>query len=201
MSDSNNSDDHAALKRVAAGGRDGEKALEFLYRKHRRAMLAFVRSLGLDADNAEDVVHNVFLQVVKKAGTFRGESAVSSWLFGMARNGAMDVFRKGGKELGLDDESWQHIANTVAADIACPLEPAPQKALQDCVNQAYRAFAKSHPAAAELIHQSTVNDWDGKAIAEFLGRTAGAAREYLSQCKKKLKPFLEPCRHLLGAQP
>ena len=34
--------------------------------------------------------------------------------------------------------------------------------------------------------------------ANVLKRTPGATREYLSQCRKKLKAFLEPCREFLG---
>jgi RNA polymerase sigma-70 factor (ECF subfamily) len=201
MSDRDNSEDLANLKRLMIGGHVGEKALEQLYRAHRRGLLAFVRSLGLDMHSAEDVVQNVFLQVAKKADTFRGECAVSSWIFGMARNAAMDVFRKGGKEVRLDDEGWEHISNTRPADLVCPLQPDPRKALQECFDQAYKAFRKAHPAAADLIYQSLEHDWDTNAMAQFLGRTAGAAREYLSQCKKKLKQFVEPCKELLGALP
>jgi RNA polymerase sigma-70 factor, ECF subfamily len=195
------SEDYAALKQVAAGGPAGEKGLEQLYRTYRPRLLAFVRGMGLDLASAEDVVQNVFLQVVKKADTFRGESAVSSWLFGMARNTAIDVFRKSSKEDHPDDMGWDKIHDTKPAAVSCLMHPDPRKALQNCFDQAYKAFRKAHPAAAELIYQTLENDWDTKAMASFLGRTAGAAREYLSQCKKKLKQFVEPCKELLEVQP
>ena len=40
--------------------------------------------------------------------------------------------------------------------------------------------------------------WDIEEISRFLGRTQGATREYLSQSRKKLRPFLEPCHEYLA---
>jgi len=40
------------------------------------------RLLGNEAD-AEDVAQEVFLQVVRKLDTFRGDAALSTWLYGI----------------------------------------------------------------------------------------------------------------------
>lgn len=202
MSETPLSDDHAALQQIAAGGRAGERALEQLYRAYRPKMLGFLRKRRLDLSEAEDVVQQVFLVVAKKAHTFRGEAAVSSWLLRLAHNEMVNVFRAKGEEVHVDEEGWGGITNTTPADVVCPLLPDPRRALQECFDKAYMAFAKAHPVAADLIYRTLQNEhWNTNDIAQYLGRTAGAAREYLSQCRKKLKPFVEPCRHLLLAQP
>src|SRR5436309_11988653 len=51
------------------------------------------RMLGSDAD-AEDVTQDVLLQVVRKLGTFRGESALSTWLHRITVNAALAHRRK-----------------------------------------------------------------------------------------------------------
>lgn len=193
--------DRQLLQQVASQGRPAEAALERLYKAYRQRLLGFVRARGLSLAEAEDVVQQVFMQVALKAHTFRGQSAVSSWIFGMARNAAVDVFRASHREIQLTEEGWDVINDTVPDELACSWMPDPKKALQECFDKAYSAFAKAHPAAAEVVFRSVELGWGTPELSEFLGRNAGAAREYLSQCKKKLKQFLEPCKHLLGAQP
>lgn len=202
MNDHTASEDHRSLQTIAAGGRSGQQALERLYRTYRPKLLGFLRKKGLSLNEAEDVVQEVFVTVAKKAHTFRGDCAVSSWLFRIAHNEMVNVFRAKGDEVNLDEQAWENIHNTTPADFVCPLLPDPKKALQECFEKAYAAFEKAHPAAADLIYQTLQHqDWDTNDIAQYLGRTSGAAREYLSQCKKKLKQFVAPCHHLLEAQP
>lgn len=202
MSDKPISDDHQALLRIAGGGNARDKALERLYRQHRPKLLASLRKKGLSLDEAEDVVQHVFVQVVKSAHTFRGDSAVSSWMHQIAHNAMVDRFRGTHREVLVGEEAWEHLSNTRPDDRPCPMELDPRQALQQCFDNAYAAFRKAHPAAADLIFKTLENeDWKSLDIAAYLGRTAGAAREYLSQCRKKLKQFMEPCRPLLRAQP
>src|SRR6266508_4637335 len=51
------------------------------------------RMLGNDAD-AEDVAQDVLLQVVRKLGTFRGESNLATWLHRVTVNAALALRRK-----------------------------------------------------------------------------------------------------------
>lgn len=201
MSDRPISDDHRTLLQIAQGGKSGEMALELLYRRHRPKLLGLLRKKGLSIEEAEDIVQDVFVQVIKSATTFRGESAVTSWMHRIALNAMVDLFRGTNREVQLDEEGWEHVHNTAPADTACPLLADPKLALQDCYDKAYAAFAKAHPDAADLIYQTVHHEeWSGRDIARFLGRAEGAAREYLSQCKKKFKEFAQSCRDLLGAQ-
>ena len=202
MSERDTSEDRAALTTVAAGGRAGEKALEQLYRTHRPRLLAFLRARGLAMHEAEDAVQQVFVKVVQNAHSFRGESAVSSWLFQIARNEMVNLFRATKREVLIDEDGWDAIENDESrANPVCSAMADPKLALQKCFDQAYASFHKAHPEAGELIRQTLENeDWDGRDMALYLGRTYNAAREYFSQCKKKLAKYMEPCRHLLGEQ-
>ncbi len=70
--------------------------------------------------------------------------------------------------------------------------------LEDCVRKAYAAFAESHVDRAEILARVAFEGWSIEDVAAVLKRTPGATREYLSQCRKKLKAFLEPCRDYLA---
>ena len=67
----------------------------------------------------------------------------------------------------------------------------------ECVKIAKIAFEKDHPERAKAIELSAIEGWTIKELAVFLDRSEGATREYLSQCRKFLKPYTEPCREYL----
>lgn len=186
------------LKVVAAGGRDAERALEALFRKYRRPLIAFLAQRRVDESTAEDLVQEVFMRVVRSASGFREEAKVSSWLFQIARNLHLDHLRKANLEDTVDEDAWMAIEHAVAVPAACEAPASAQEALQDCFDRGYGAFAEAYPEPAAVLHKVVQLDWSTREVAHFLQRTEGATREYLSQCRKKLKRFLEPCRELLG---
>ena len=199
--DTQKSQDAIWLSLVAQGGRVGEKGLEQLYRKYRRPLIAFLCRQGASSQHAEDVVQEVFIKLQRAAASFKGNSSVSSWLHGIARNLFIDQMRASNKEFGLDEDGWRLVETTVQASVACPLNPDPQKAVQECFDRAYATFAKAHPTAADVVYSTMQHGWSTKELSEFLQRTESAAREYLSQCRKKLRAFVEPCRELLEDLP
>lgn len=186
--------DHVWLLVVAAGGHDAERALEALFRKYRRPLIAFLVQRRLDEGTAEDLVQDVFVRVVRAAASFRGEAKVSSWLFQIARNLHLDHVRKVNVEDAVDEDAWMAIEHNVAM---APALATAQETLHDCFDRGYGAFAQAYPEPAEVLQKVVQLDWSTREVAQFLQRTEGATREYLSQCRKKLKRFLEPCRELL----
>jgi RNA polymerase sigma-70 factor (ECF subfamily) len=190
--------DQVWLAVIAAGGREAEKALEALFRKYRRPLLAFLLRRRLDEGTAEEVVQDVFMRVVRGAAGFRSEAKVSSWLFQIARNLHLDHLRKANLEDTVDPEAWVAIEGALAGQPACESPVSAREALQECFERGYRAFAQAHPQASEALHKVVHLEWSTRDVATFLNRTEGATREYLSQCRKKLKRFLEPCQPLLA---
>ena len=67
---------------------------EIIFRDHAPRIYNLARRmLGSDAD-AEDVTQDVLLQVVRKLDTFRGDSALSTWLHRITVNAALAHRRK-----------------------------------------------------------------------------------------------------------
>lgn len=189
--------DRLWLSLVAQGGRDGEKALEALFRKFRRPLIAFLAQRRVEHEAAEDLVQETFVRVVRGAAGFRGEAKVSSWLFQIARNLHLDQLRRENLEDTLDEDGWARVEGEVATPAVCESPAAVQQALQDCFDQGWRLFGEAHPQPAQVLEKVVQHGWSIRDVAGFLARTEGATREYLSQCRKKLKRFVEPCRELL----
>src|SRR2546430_14377462 len=69
-------------------------AFEFLYRLHSRRVYALCLRMVNNPSDAEDLMQEAFLQLFRKIGTFRGESAFSTWLHRMTVNVVLMRLRK-----------------------------------------------------------------------------------------------------------
>lgn len=192
--------DRIWLSLIAARGRDAENALRALHDKYHKRLQRFVVHQGASQDLAEEIVQDTFLKAWKSADGFRADAKVSSWLHTIARNTLISDARRPTVVDHVDDETWQAQADGKKAR-ECALyastQATAQEALQKCYEDAYAGYAQSFPACAEALNRVVQDGWSVRDIAALLQRTEGATREYLSQCRKKLKRFLEPCAPLL----
>ena len=78
-------------------------AMEELYGRYRVPVYRFVLRMVRNPTTAEDLNSDVFLDVWRQAGTFEGRSAVSTWIFSIARFKALNVLQRRPME-ELDDE-------------------------------------------------------------------------------------------------
>lgn len=178
------------LRELTEGGHRAEMAVAALYRHYRKPVLVYLCRNGLDEGSAEDVLQAVFLKLVRRSGRWRGEGSASAWFWAIVRNSAMDHHRARKGEVGMGDEAWAQLIES---------QPAPEAGtdasaeLQRCVQKALQGFANAHPERAEAIRLMHLEDWSIAEIAQVLGRTPGATKEFLSQCRKAFKSFIEPC--------
>lgn len=75
-------------------GQGDRRAMKELYERHQAGLFRFVRSRLGDAYEAADVMQETFLEVWKSATRFQGKSSVKTWLYGIARNKAVDRVRR-----------------------------------------------------------------------------------------------------------
>lgn len=65
-----------------------------LYEKYHQDVFKFLIYLTRNRTLAEDLVHEVYVRVLRNYGNFKGESSEKTWLFSIAKNIAIDHFRK-----------------------------------------------------------------------------------------------------------
>lgn len=78
------------ILRIAAGDRE---ALETLYSRHGLWLLNVLISRCADRASAEDALQEVMVAVWQGAGKFRGDSQVTTWLYGIAQRQSLHSFR------------------------------------------------------------------------------------------------------------
>jgi RNA polymerase sigma factor (sigma-70 family) len=93
----------------------------------------------------------------------------------------------------VSDKQWEHLENTVHdhKDILCSTA-----SIDECVAVGLGEFCKLEPERTLVL----MLQMDGISIDEIgvrIGRTMAATKEYLSQCKKKIQPFIAHCTELL----
>ena len=62
-----------------------KQLLEELFVMYYKDVYRYLYSLCHDATLSEELVAEVFLQVVKSIGTFRGDADIKTWIFSIAR--------------------------------------------------------------------------------------------------------------------
>jgi RNA polymerase sigma-70 factor (ECF subfamily) len=92
--------DEVLIARIAKGDR---LAMEELYGRYRVPVYRFVLRMVRNPTTAEDLNSDVFLDIWRQAGTFEGRSAVSTWIFSIARFKALNALQRRPME-ELDDE-------------------------------------------------------------------------------------------------
>lgn len=83
--------DQALINAVAVGD---AAALDALYQRHGVSLLNYLIGQLEDRVLAEEVLQAVMLAVWQGAASFRGDSQVTTWLFGIARRQALKAMRK-----------------------------------------------------------------------------------------------------------
>jgi RNA polymerase sigma-70 factor (ECF subfamily) len=74
------------------GAGDAE-AFEILYRRHKDALYRFVRRQCRDPDIAYDLVHDIWIKLIKARRRYRPRARFTTYLFTLARNRMIDYYR------------------------------------------------------------------------------------------------------------
>lgn len=149
---------------------------ESLYNQFRgRVYGTAYRMTGNRAD-AEDVTQEVFIRVFKKLSSFRGYSAVSTWIYRITMNCALDLLRRRKREQTLPlDESLVTASEPISV---------------------MRLIEGTLPRMPEGYRQVFVlHDMQGMKhfeIAKILGISEGASKSQLHRARAFLRKELEP---------
>ncbi|HWO98175.1 MAG TPA: RNA polymerase sigma factor SigX [Bacillus sp. (in: firmicutes)] len=87
-----------------------DKVFQQLYEKYHQDLFQFLLYMVRNRELAEDLVQEVYIRVIKYYDRFEGKSHEKTWLFSIARNTAIDHFRKqkSWKQRILDVFDWNN---------------------------------------------------------------------------------------------
>jgi RNA polymerase sigma-70 factor (ECF subfamily) len=185
---SNQLSEAEAIERAKQG--DAE-AFEVLYNLHRRRVYSLCLRMTTNTAEAEDLTQEAFLQLFRKIGTFRGESAFSTWLHRMAVNVVLMQLRK--KNLPIvpledtvetDDDTPKKDYGTEDNVLAGSIDRLRLQKAVDSLPVGYRTIFVLHD----------VEGYEHNEIAELVGCSIGNSKSQLHKARMKLRELLKTSR-------
>lgn len=182
---------------VAHGGALAERGIERLFQLYAARIKSYFRRHRVSDEDAADLLQETFVKVFRGAASFGGKSKASTWIWSIARNCMLDHMRAKWPKESFDELLDADMMEMEAvADTSCLAESMD---IKNCIEKGFTEFSHQHPERASVMRLSVFEEWEIEEVADFLSRTPAATREYLSQCRKRLRQFLEPCRDLMEA--
>jgi RNA polymerase sigma-70 factor (ECF subfamily) len=168
---------------VAAIAQGDRPAMGLLYGRHNVRVYRFILRMTGDANLAEDLVSEVFLEVWRHADGFEARSRVSTWLLAIARNKILSAFRRHSDEQ-LDDRGAAAIA-----DPADDPELSVQKKDRSTVIQ--KCLSQLPAAQREVIDLIYYHDKSIEEVAEIVGAPASTVKTRMFYARRRLETLLK----------
>ena len=138
---------------------------------------------------AEDLTQEAFLQMFRKIGTFRGESAFSTWLHRLAVNLVLMRLRK--KSLvtsSLEETGGQGSEDSRVREFGA----ADMKLTGTVDRMALEKAIQTLPVGYRMIfHLHDVEGYEHKEIAGLMGCSVGNSKSQLHKARMKLRELLQ----------
>lgn len=145
---------------------------------------------------AEDVVQDGMIKVWQRCATFKGPSDPLGWIRQIVRNTMIDAVRARPPEQPLQDdegeltpEAQSAVNRLSAGTVPTPDETLRSHEVERVFRRCFERFATAHPDHAMVLRWVVEDGLDNAAVEQLLDRSPGATREFISQCRKKARPF------------
>jgi RNA polymerase sigma-70 factor (ECF subfamily) len=175
------------LELVKRAQQGDSEAFAALFHAHKARIYSVCLRMTNNTAQAEDLTQDAFLQVFRKLNTFKGNSALSTWLYRIAVNTVLMHFRKKAlKQISLDEPS-SHDAKMVRREYG-----SRDGRLSGSVDRITLTRAiKDLPAGYRtifLLHE--VDGYEHQEIAKILKCSVGNSKSQLHKAKLRIREFL-----------
>lgn len=167
------------IRQIAGGDRS---TFEKLFHAYQKRLFGYLFRLVGRADAAEELTNDVMLEVWKRAGGFKGESKVSTWIFAIARFRAISSMRRAKP-------------NVVDIEDAAPLsdphelqdEVLVKESMREKVRSALRKLTHQHQ---EVIDLTFYEGFSYPEIATILNCPVNTVKTRMFYARKELRELL-----------
>lgn len=159
-------------------------AFEDLYRRHFRRVYSLALRMTGKPEEAEDLTQETFTHLYKKIGSFRGESAFTTWLHRMTVNQVLMHFRKRKSRpeftTGEDETPVQIVQGTENQNRM----PIVDKIILE------NAISKLPPGYRNVFVLHDVEGHEHGEVAQMLGISEGTSKSQLHKARLKLRGLI-----------
>ncbi len=177
-------DDDRSLVAAMAGG--DQRALEALYQRHGAACFGYLlRRLEGDRPAAEDLLQDLMLAAWRGAAAFRGDSAVRTWLLGIAHHLWLQELRRRSRRPRPSEDGEAQLARLHEPELR------PDEAAAGGLRQALDALPEDLRTAVDLTFGQGLRLQDA---ARILDLPLGTVKSRLFRARHQLRHLLEASR-------
>jgi RNA polymerase sigma-70 factor, ECF subfamily len=156
-------------------------AFEEIYRRHAPRVYSLAYRLTGSLADAEDLLQEAFLLIHRKLDSFKGDSALGTWIYRLATNCCVDFLR-----------SRQHREDqaTDTLDEALPPTPRATGALRVEHLDLERAIARLPPGYRSAFVLHDVEGFGHNEVAAMLGIAEGTSKSQVHKARMRLRDLL-----------
>ena len=167
---------------------DGDTdAFGVLFRRHKDRLWAVALRITCDPDDAADALQDAMISAFRRAGDFRGESAVTTWLHRIVVNASLDLLRRrSARSVG-----WSGDPDDLPIPEQQGVDSAARTDSRLDVDAAMRTLAPPQRAALVLVDMLGYSVADASVI---LGVSEGTVKSRCARGRTKLLPHLSHLR-------
>jgi len=165
-------------------------AFERIYSLHSRRVYALcLRMVGNTAE-AEDLTQDAFMQLFRKIGTFRGESAFSTWLHRLSVNVVLMKLRK--KKLAETSIEETNDPDDESSGLRRELG-APDLLLTGSIDRVHleRAIEQLPPGYKQVFVLHDIQGFEHNEIAGMMNCSIGNSKSQLHKARMRLRELLQ----------
>ncbi|WP_077621692.1 RNA polymerase sigma factor SigX [Sediminibacillus massiliensis] len=165
-------------------------AFQQLYEEYHNDLFQFIMYMVKNKEQAEDLVQEVYIRVLKSYDTFKGDSSEKTWLFSIARHVSIDYFRRqqSRRKRILDIFDWGEKAHLVRDEGALPEEIS---LLNEEMKMVYRCLDKCTLDQKSVVILRYVQSFSIEETAKTLGWSISKVKTTQHRAIKALRRFIE----------
>ncbi|MCA1623867.1 MAG: RNA polymerase sigma factor [Acidobacteria bacterium] len=168
-----------------AAARGDMAAFEEIYQRHHRRVYSICLRMLQNATEAEDLTQDVFIQLYRKIGSFRGDSAFTTWLHRLTVNQVLMHFRKRNVKFEKTTEEGETPVQIVGGTENPRKMPVVDKiAIENAIEQLPTGYRNVF-----VLHD--VEGYEHEEVARILGCSVGTSKSQLHKARLKLRKLLQ----------
>lgn len=171
-------------------------AFDWLVDQYSARLFGLMHRLTARASDAEDLVQEVFLRLVRVMPTYRHEGRFEAWLFRIAANVAREHLRRGRVRAGgnsriASPSDPDSESASAWADLSTAQPDEPLTVAEDA-DEVQRSLARLPAPEREVIMLRHYGELSYQEIADAMGTPLGTALARAHRAHKKLREWMEP---------
>lgn len=159
------------------------RALGELYERHKHRVYAVCTRMTRSPADADDLTQEVFLHLVRKIGSYRGESQFTTWLHRLTVNCVLMYFRRPSRR----ENNFSELENVIS--IAPRLVMPQPSRIADRI--AFKTAIAQLPRGCRTVFVLfEIAGYEHEEIAKLLGCSSGTSKSQLHRARMKLRQLL-----------